>query len=98
MIQHADTLLEARGIVKRFGDVVALDHVDFDLRRSEIHALLGVNGAGKSTLIKIFSGIYAKSGGSITVDGKPVELGTPRAAIEAGIAVVQQHPELVPGL
>ena len=93
-----DSVLVARGIEKRFGDVVALDRVDFDLRRGEIHALLGVNGAGKSTLIKILSGVYAKDGGTITVGGALVELGTPRAAIEAGIAVVQQHPELVPDL
>jgi ABC-type sugar transport system ATPase subunit len=88
-------VLKARGIDKRFGDVLALDHVDFDLRHGEIHALLGVNGAGKSTLIKILSGVYSKSAGTIEIEGVVHELGTPRAAIEAGIAVVQQHPELV---
>ena len=93
-----DTILDARGIEKRFGDVLALDQVDFDLKRGEIHALLGVNGAGKSTLIKILSGVHAKTGGTITIGGEAFELGTPRAAIEAGIAVVQQHPELVPDL
>ncbi len=93
-----ESVLTAAGIDKRFGDVVALDRVDFDLRAGEIHALLGVNGAGKSTLIKILSGVYAKEGGTIAIDGLAVELGTPRAAIEAGVAVVQQHPELVPDL
>lgn len=93
-----EIVLDARDIEKRFGDVLALDRVNFDLRRGEIHALLGVNGAGKSTLIKILSGVHAKTGGTITIGGEAFELGTPRAAIEAGIAVVQQHPELVPDL
>lgn len=89
------TVLAMRGIEKRFGDVKALDNVDFDLRAGEIHALLGVNGAGKSTLIKILSGVYTKDAGMIEIGGHPQELGSPRAAIEAGVAVVQQHPELV---
>ncbi len=98
MERERDIVLSASGIEKRFGDVLALDRVDFDLHVGEIHALLGVNGAGKSTLIKILSGVYAKDGGTVTIRGEPVELGTPRAAIEAGIAVVQQHPELVSDL
>ncbi|WP_136683923.1 sugar ABC transporter ATP-binding protein [Falsirhodobacter xinxiangensis] len=95
MTSGTRTVLDMRGIEKRFGDVKALGHVDFDLDAGEIHALLGVNGAGKSTLIKILSGVYVKSGGTIAVGGVQHELGTPRAAIEAGIATVQQHPELV---
>ena len=91
----AESLLQMRGISKQFGDVRALHDVDFDLEAGEIHALLGVNGAGKSTLIKILSGVYQKSGGAITIAGRTYELGSPRAAIDAGIAVVQQHPELV---
>lgn len=87
--------LAMRGIEKRFGDVRALNDVDFDLESGEIHALLGVNGAGKSTLIKILSGVYSADAGTISIDGTDYALGTPRAAIEAGIAVVQQHPELV---
>ncbi len=89
------TILAMRGIEKRFGDVKALDNVDFDLEAGEIHALLGVNGAGKSTLIKILSGVYTKDDGTIAIGGQAFDLGSPRAAIEAGIAVVQQHPELV---
>ncbi|KTQ97506.1 sugar ABC transporter ATPase [Aureimonas ureilytica] len=90
------TILDMRGIRKRFGPVQALGGVDFSLERGEIHALLGINGAGKSTLIKILSGVYTKDEGAIEIDGQAVELGSPRAAIEAGIATVQQHPELVP--
>ncbi|MET0258121.1 MAG: sugar ABC transporter ATP-binding protein [Methylobacterium sp.] len=89
-------ILTMRGISKRFGPVQALAGVDFDLDRGEIHALLGINGAGKSTLIKILSGLYVKDEGTIEIDGRAAELGTPRAAIEAGVATVQQHPELVP--
>ncbi len=89
-------ILTMRGIAKRFGPVQALGGVEFDLEPGEIHALLGINGAGKSTLIKILSGVYTKDEGTITIDGREVELGTPRAAIAAGIATVQQHPELVP--
>lgn len=90
-----ESFLTMRGIDKRFGDVRALSNVDFELEAGEIHALLGVNGAGKSTLIKILSGVYSKDGGSVRIDGRDHALGSPRAAIEAGIAVVQQHPELV---
>ena len=90
-----ESFLTMRGIDKRFGDVHALSDVDFELEAGEIHALLGVNGAGKSTLIKILSGVYSKDAGTIRIDRQDYPLGSPRAAIEAGIAVVQQHPELV---
>ena len=95
MTHPAALVLSMRGIHKRFGDVKALSNVDFDLAEGEIHALLGVNGAGKSTLIKILSGVYTKDEGTIEIAGETRELGSPRAAIEAGVAVVQQHPELV---
>jgi len=95
MADGTRTILDMRGIEKRFGDVKALDNVDFDLDAGEIHALLGVNGAGKSTLIKILSGVYTKDAGRIEIGSEACDLGTPRAAIGAGIAVVQQHPELV---
>lgn len=87
--------LEMTGIEKRFGPVTALDNVDFDVERGEIHALLGVNGAGKSTLIKILSGIYVADSGTIAIDGQPCAIGSPADAIGYGIASVQQHPELV---
>ncbi len=95
MAGQTGTILAMRGIQKRFGDVNALDDVEFCLGEGEVHALLGVNGAGKSTLIKILSGVYSKDGGTIEIAGKAYDLGSPRAAIEAGVAVVQQHPELV---
>ncbi|WP_299724893.1 sugar ABC transporter ATP-binding protein [uncultured Tateyamaria sp.] len=89
------TVLDMRGIQKRFGPVTALDNVDFAVEHGEIHALLGVNGAGKSTLIKILSGLYQADDGQIEIAGQPVSLQSPADAIRAGIASVQQHPELV---
>ncbi|MEP3277498.1 MAG: sugar ABC transporter ATP-binding protein [Stappiaceae bacterium] len=88
-------ILEMTGIEKHFGPVTALNKVDFHLERGEIHALLGVNGAGKSTLIKILSGIYAADNGRVVIDGEECLLGSPAAAIDQGVAAVQQHPELV---
>jgi general nucleoside transport system ATP-binding protein len=85
-----------RGIVKRFPGVLANDHVDFDLRKGEIHALLGENGAGKSTLMNILAGLYQPDGGTILVNGRPVSFASPRQAIEAGIGMIHQHFMLVP--
>ncbi|KPV51174.1 heme ABC transporter ATP-binding protein, partial [Kouleothrix aurantiaca] len=85
-----------RGIVKRFPGVLASDHVDFVLRRGEIHALLGENGAGKSTLMNILAGLYRADEGTIAVHGTPASFGSPRQAIEAGIGMIHQHFMLVP--
>ena len=89
-------VLELRGITKRFPGIVANDHVDFDLRRGEVHALLGENGAGKSTLMNILYGLYHPDEGQILVGGKPVALTSPKHAIELGIGMVHQHFMLIP--
>ena len=89
-------LLELRGITKRFPGVLANDHVNFDLRRGEVHALLGENGAGKSTLMNILYGLYTPDEGEILLNGEPVELGSTKAAIEHGIGMVHQHFMLIP--
>jgi simple sugar transport system ATP-binding protein len=88
--------VEARGIVKQFPGVLANDRVDFDLRRGEVHALLGENGAGKSTLMNILAGLYRPDAGEIEVEGVPVAFGSPREAIGAGLGMVHQHFTLVP--
>ncbi|MEO8393445.1 MAG: ABC transporter ATP-binding protein [Chloroflexota bacterium] len=88
-------LLEMRGISKRFGSLIANDNISLDVDQSEIHALLGENGAGKSTLMKILYGLYQPDTGTIRVDGKPVQLKSPAAAIAHGIGFVSQHFALV---
>jgi ribose transport system ATP-binding protein len=91
-------LLEMRGVVKSFGGAQALRGVDFDLRRGEVHALLGENGAGKSTLINVLSGVIAPDAGEMSIDGQPVRFADPRAAQAAGVATVFQELDLVPSL
>jgi general nucleoside transport system ATP-binding protein len=88
--------VEARGIVKTFPGVLANDHVDFDLRPGEVHALLGENGAGKSTLMNILAGLYQPDEGGVFIDGSPVTFKSPRDAIAAGLGMVHQHFTLVP--
>ena len=92
----SDLIVEMRGIVKRFPGVLANDHVDFELRPGEIHALLGENGAGKSTLMNVLAGLYRQDAGLIKVKGNPVDFSSPRDAINAGIGMVHQHFMLVP--
>jgi ABC-type uncharacterized transport system ATPase subunit len=89
-------VLELRGITKRFPGVLANDAVDFDLRRGEVHALLGENGAGKSTLMNILYGLYHPDEGEILLNGEPVRIDSPHAAIAAGIGMVHQHFMLIP--
>jgi len=91
-------VLEMTDIRKRFGSTLALDGVDFEVEAGEVHALLGVNGAGKSTLVKIISGLYQLDSGQVRIDGRDVSIQSPTDAIDAGIATVQQHPELVGSL
>lgn len=84
-----------RGITKRFASVVANDGVSFDVRRGEVHALVGENGAGKSTLMSILTGLYQPDAGTIEIDGAVVTLTAPKDAIAAGIGMVHQHFMLV---
>lgn len=91
-----DLVLECRAICKRFPGLLALDHVDLEVRRGEVHALLGQNGAGKSTLVKILTGVYTCDEGSIRVDGQEVRVSNPADAEARGIAIVHQDPHLVP--
>jgi ribose transport system ATP-binding protein len=91
-------LLEMRGVVKTFGGAQALRGVDFDLKRGEVHALLGENGAGKSTLMNVLSGVIAPDAGEMSIDGQPVRFAGPRAAQAAGVAMVFQELDLVPSL
>ncbi|HEX2193821.1 MAG TPA: ABC transporter ATP-binding protein [Candidatus Limnocylindria bacterium] len=90
--------LEMRGITKRYPGVVANDHIDLQVRRGEIHALLGENGAGKSTLMNILYGLAEPDEGEILLDGAPVTIHGPVDAIRRGISMVHQHFMLVPVL
>ncbi len=86
-----ELILTMTGIDKSFPGVHALDHVDFDVRKGEVHALMGENGAGKSTLMKVLTGIYSKDEGTITFEGKEVTFASPREAQTAGIVIVHQE-------
>ncbi|MGZ4394581.1 MAG: ATP-binding cassette domain-containing protein [Gaiellaceae bacterium] len=98
MADSPPLLLEARGIQKHFGRVVALRDGNFGLRPSEVHAIVGDNGAGKSTLIKIISGVYSADGGDILLEGEKVTIGNPREARTFGIETVYQDLALADDL
>ena len=87
--------LEMRGITKRFPGVLASDHVDFDVKSGEVHALLGENGAGKSTLMKILYGLYHPDEGEFFLNGQPVSISSPNDSINLGIGMIHQHFMLV---
>jgi ribose transport system ATP-binding protein len=91
-------LLEMRGITKRFPGVTALDRVDFELEKGEVHVILGENGAGKSTLIKMLSGAYHPDEGEILLDGQRVEISSAAFAQSKGISTIYQEFNLVPQL
>lgn len=86
-----DIILTMKDIDKSFPGVHALDHVNFEVRKGEVHALMGENGAGKSTLMKVLTGIYTKDSGSIVYEGKEVEFHNTRDAQDAGIVIVHQE-------
>lgn len=88
-------MLELRGITKRFGEVLANDHVDISVRTGTIHAIVGENGAGKSTAMRIAYGFYTADEGEIAVDGEVRQVRTPHDAIDLGIGMVHQHFMLV---
>jgi ABC-type sugar transport system ATPase subunit len=92
MSESANTVLQLREIVKEFPGVRALDGVNFDVRRGEVHALCGENGAGKSTLMKIISGLYPAGSytGDLLVDGKRRQFASIKDSQAAGVAIVYQ--------
>lgn len=93
-----DTILEMRDIVKEFPGNRALNNIHFDLKRGEVHALLGENGAGKSTLIKVLGGIHQPNAGEILIDGQGVTIGSVNQARNLGIGIIHQEIVLVPEL
>ena len=94
----SEYVLELKGITKIFPGVKALDQVHFQLKKGEIHALMGENGAGKSTFIKVITGVHKAEEGEMFLDGEKVEFRGPRDAQAAGIAAVYQHPTSYPDL
>jgi len=96
-MQHtSDTILEFRGISKDFPGIRALNNIDFDLKKGEVHALIGENGAGKSTLIKILAGVFPPTEGQIYYKGEKVTISSPKEGIDLGISVIYQEITLVP--
>ncbi|WP_019422760.1 ABC transporter ATP-binding protein [Paenibacillus sp. OSY-SE] len=95
-MHNGDIVLELKGITKRFPGIVANDQISLQLRKGEIHALLGENGAGKSTLMNIVFGLYQPDEGIIELNGQPIVMDGPNKAIECGIGMVHQHFKLVP--
>lgn len=96
--KNEEVVLETVKLVKRFGDLVAVNDVNFRLRKGEIHALLGENGAGKSTLCNVLYGYYKADGGEVILKGKPVRFSSPKDGIKAGIGMVHQDLMLIPNM
>ena len=91
-----DTVLDMQGVSKAFPGVRALSDVSFDVRRGEVHALLGENGAGKSTLMKILAGVYQRDTGRILINGQEVHISTPSEALDLGVVTIYQETNLAP--
>jgi len=91
-----DLLLSMRGIDKRFAGIPALSQASLEIRRGEVHALIGQNGAGKSTLIKVLTGYHRRDGGEVVFDGRPFEVHSPQQAQAGGISTIYQEINLVP--
>src|SRR5262245_52182087 len=89
-------IIEMRGITKRFGAVIANDHIDLSIPANTIHAIVGENGAGKSTIMKILYGFYSADEGEILIDGVKREMRSPQDALALGLGMVHQHFMLVP--
>jgi simple sugar transport system ATP-binding protein len=96
MMANDTPLMEARGVSKYFGRVIALEDISMDVKAGQVTCLLGDNGAGKSTLIKIFSGVHQPTKGAMALDGEEVRLDSPRDAIDRGIATVFQDLAMIP--
>jgi general nucleoside transport system ATP-binding protein len=94
-LNSVQTVVEMRGITKRFPGIVANDNINLVVKKGEIHALLGENGAGKSTLMNILFGLYQPDEGEILINGKPVNITSPNVANDLGIGMVHQHFMLV---
>lgn len=97
-VSHMDSgsvVIEMKDIVKKFGDFTANDHISLTVHRGEVHAILGENGAGKSTLMNVLYGLYRPTSGQIFIEGKEVQIASPKHAIELGIGMVHQHFMLI---
>ncbi len=90
--------LQMSGISKSFNGVTVLDNVDFELKKGEVHALMGGNGAGKSTLMKILTGVYQLEAGKIVIEDKEVQIEKPQDAQENGVAMIFQEFSVIPSM
>ncbi|TDO93860.1 monosaccharide ABC transporter ATP-binding protein (CUT2 family) [Halanaerobium saccharolyticum] len=93
-----DNILEIKNVTKEFPGVLALDNVSFNIRRGEVHVLIGENGAGKSTLMKILSGVYQANSGKVLLNGDEIDFSNPKEAQLAGISIIYQEFSLIPYL